>query len=80
VLPGELFRDEPVPQDAFSAIHELVEALRLTVEYVGTDTLPPLEGWSWYDALKKYAPDIAKQFQEHHVKLNKIKEATDEHR
>lgn len=34
-----------------SRITELEEALRLTVEYVGIDTLRPFEGWSWYDAL-----------------------------
>jgi hypothetical protein len=26
------------------------EALRFTREYVGEDTLPAIEGWSWYDA------------------------------
>jgi hypothetical protein len=26
------------------------EALRYTREYVGEDTLPAIEGWSWYDA------------------------------
>lgn len=41
------------------ACRELIEALRLTQEYVGPDTLPPIEGWSWYDALVKYAPDLA---------------------
>lgn len=41
---------------------ELVEALRLTVEYVGTHTLRPEPGWSWYDALTKYAPEVAERF------------------
>ena len=41
------------------AIRELCEALRLTVEYVGTGLLPPNEGWSWFCALKKYSPDDA---------------------
>ena len=45
-----------------AAIHELTEAIRFTVEYVGTDMLPPIEGWSWYDALLKYAPDKAAAF------------------
>lgn len=35
---------------------ELVEALRLTHEYVGWQMLPPVEGWSWYDALRKHHP------------------------
>jgi hypothetical protein len=34
-------------------IHELCEALRLTAEYA---MLPPIEGWSWWDAFSKYAP------------------------
>lgn len=44
------------------AIHDLTEAIRFTVEYVGNDTLSVHEGWSWYDALKKYAPDKLQQF------------------
>lgn len=35
----------------------LIMALVHTVEYVGTDMLPAAEGWSWYDALAKYAPE-----------------------
>lgn len=26
-----------------------VEAMRLTREYVGVDTLPAVSGWSWFD-------------------------------
>jgi hypothetical protein len=48
-----------LPHGRDAAIEELTEAIRLTVEYVGTETLPPVEGWSWYDALVKYAPDKA---------------------
>lgn len=33
----------------------LADALRLTQEYVGDETLPPLPGWSWFDALEQYA-------------------------
>lgn len=44
------------------AIHELTEAIRLTVEYIDTTLLPPIEGWSWLDALKKYAPEKAQFF------------------
>lgn len=35
---------------------EAVQALRLTHEYVGTDMLPAVEGWSWYDALRHLCP------------------------
>lgn len=45
-----------------AAIDQLCNAIRLTVEYVGTETLRPVEGWSWFDALSKYRPDIARQF------------------
>jgi hypothetical protein len=44
------------------AIHELTEALRFTVEYIGVINLPPIEGWSWYDAMVKYAPTKAEAF------------------
>lgn len=40
-------------------IDELTEAIRLTVEYAGTELLRPYKGWSWYEALKKYAPEKA---------------------
>jgi hypothetical protein len=30
----------------------LVEAIRLTQEYCGDRLLPPVEGWSWYDAIR----------------------------
>lgn len=46
------------------SIAELTEAIRLTVEYVGLETLPPIEGWSWYDALVKYSPNVAERFRE----------------
>lgn len=41
------------------AVEELTEAIRFTVEYVGTEMLPPIPGWSWYDALVMYAPEKA---------------------
>lgn len=46
------------------AVEELTEAIRHTVEYVGLDMLPAVEGWSWYDALKRYAPEKAAAFHE----------------
>lgn len=51
------------------AIDELCEAIRLTVEYVGTECLHPGEGWSWFDALAKYRPNIAQEFVEHHNRV-----------
>ncbi|MFJ4735237.1 hypothetical protein ACIP6V_23685 [Streptomyces sp. NPDC088770] len=39
-----------------TAVAELARALRLTREYVGEDVLPAVEGWSWYDALRRHAP------------------------
>lgn len=48
-------------QEAARAIHRLTEALRLTVEYVGQGALPAIEGWSWWDAMVEYAPDVAAQ-------------------
>jgi hypothetical protein len=39
-----------------AAIAELAQAIRLTREYVGEELLPPIEGWSWYDALRRHAP------------------------
>lgn len=39
------------------AVRELAEAIRLTREYVGEDLLPAVEGWSWYDALRRWAPE-----------------------
>lgn len=51
--------DEVAPDRDSPAIDELCEALRLTVEYVGLETLQPVGGWSWFDALRKYRPDMA---------------------
>ena len=49
---------------AEQAIYELTEAIRFTVEYVGNDTLPPIDGWSWFDALRKYRPELAEHFEQ----------------
>lgn len=43
----------------WKVVNDLTEAIRLTVEYVGVDVLPPIEGWSWYDAMVRYAPEQA---------------------
>lgn len=42
-----------------TAIKELTEAIRYSVEYVGVRTLRPHPGWEWYDAMVKYAPEEA---------------------
>lgn len=46
--------DNDAPIDWRSEAARLAEALRLTQEYVGNFLLPPVEGWSWFDALKRY--------------------------
>lgn len=40
------------------ANRDLADALRLTQEYVGGETLPAVEGWGWFDALSKHAPEM----------------------
>ena len=42
-----------------AANYDLLEALRLTVEYVGTEMLPAKPGWTWFDVLSKYSPQRA---------------------
>lgn len=43
-------------EDAEEAVAGLAQAIRLTREYVGADLLPAVEGWDWYDALRRWAP------------------------
>lgn len=43
-------------------IEELTEAIRLSLEYIGTQKLQARPGWSWFDALVKYAPHKAELF------------------
>lgn len=47
---------------AEAAKKELIDAIRWTVEYVGNDTLPAINGWSWFDALREHAPEDAQVF------------------
>lgn len=58
-------REELTQSEA--AVEELCEAIRLTVEYVGTGVLHPGEGWSWYDALQKHRPDILRPILTRHA-------------
>lgn len=48
-------------------VNELTEALRLTVEYVGYDTLPAIEGYSWFVAMKRYAPEVAERMEKEYA-------------
>lgn len=57
-----------------TAIVELTEALRYTVDYVGLDMLPPIEGWSWYDAMLKHAPGVATAFSLQYEQLKNERE------
>lgn len=74
---------QPVDKKKYrsSDIHKLTEALRLTVEYVGMDTLPPIEGWSWFDAMVKYAPDLAQKMRNEweQRQINKVRGFTVDH-
>lgn len=48
--------DLTVERDALRTHAEmLTQAIRWTQEYVGDELLPPLSGWSWFDALIKQA-------------------------
>lgn len=42
-------------REALADAERLATALRLTQEYVGDELLPPLPGWSWFDALNAHA-------------------------
>jgi len=52
-----------VEQDYKKAVSELCAALFHTVDYVGVEMLPPIEGWSWYDAMCKYSPESVRGFE-----------------
>lgn len=57
-----------------AVVEEFTEAIRLSVEYVGVETLPPVRGWSWYDAMRKYAPDKARRLVEEYERIEAEKE------
>jgi hypothetical protein len=58
------------PVKVYDHAHDLAEAIRLTVEYVGNDMLPAIEGYSWFDALKRYNPDMVRPFVENPIHLH----------
>ena len=39
-------------------LSDSLKALTLTRDYVGDKLLPPIDGWSWFDACKKMAMAI----------------------
>lgn len=41
---------------------DLARAICHTVDYIGTETLPALPGWSWFDALDQHYPEMAQQY------------------
>lgn len=45
-------------QNDAEVIEELLEAIRKTQEYI---QLPALEGWTWYNAYRKYRPKDAER-------------------
>lgn len=68
---SELMKElEAAQNEAVNSIALLDRALRaicLTRDYVGEDSLPPIEGWEWFDAgtaISKAIPDSewAKEF------------------
>lgn len=65
-LPEAEIHVDPLLDD--HAAQELITALAHTVDYVGNDVLPVKDGWSWFDALKKYAPEVARRYAERPVR------------
>lgn len=47
--------------------HDLAVAICHTVDYIGTETLPALPGWSWFDVLDAHYPEMAQQYIKGHV-------------
>lgn len=46
---------------------DLVEAIRLTQEYI---QLPAVPGWSWHDALARHAPEVLAQLKNQQERLH----------
>lgn len=42
----------------------LMDALCKTMDHIGSELLPPVEGWPWFDAMMKYRPERAIQWQD----------------
>ena len=58
----DLTKDSVPLHQYLEVVEELTEALRLTAEYTGQGVLPASEGWTWFDAHVKYAPQKAAPF------------------
>lgn len=74
----QILEDFPASQDL--AIIDLARALIQTRDYVQPSVLlPSIEGWSWYDALKKHAPGLLQEVldSEHRAQLRLEEAATD---
>jgi len=39
-------------------LSKALRAICLTRDYVGSDLLPPIDGWEWYDACKAISEKI----------------------
>ena len=54
--------DELVAQrnELLSALEQCRDAFEYTRQYVGYETLPPINGWSWFDADQRAKDAIAK--------------------
>ena len=49
-------------KDETEAKQDLVDAIIKTVDYIGLETLPAIEGWTWFDALSKHAPEQLEEY------------------
>jgi hypothetical protein len=56
------------------AIKALCGAIVLTVDYVGNEVLPAVEGWPWYDVLKQYDLKAAQDFVDSPVMTGRVRE------
>lgn len=41
-------------EELYALARNLAQAIRYTRDYVGHEVLPPIEGWSWFDALTAF--------------------------
>lgn len=61
-ISGQRDRADETRAKAQGHAHNLAQAIVHTVDYVGNDMLPAVEGWSWYDALREFWPEMANRF------------------
>lgn len=53
-----IIREVSPAENDTSPVDELAQAIIHTVEYVGLDVLRAVEGWSWFDAMNRHAPQM----------------------